>query len=198
MCTPGISFCEDTKLWTCTKSGTDAALSSNCSGGTATNPLGCFTDGCPSGSAACCRNSKATCRWNLTSPALAGTFYATSSGVGVYQSPSSYCSAPSECVPLSDFTVALNPSGITACSVYEGISVRLKRPMKAPGEVITLPDARVSLGIGSLDATKTCATWTGTVTWNSEVPSWGVTLNATCAETGKSGIQLVGTFSGDL
>jgi hypothetical protein len=95
--------------------------------------------------------------------------------------------------------VTLYPSGYSAaCASYNSITLQLTRPMRTPGEVISLPDARASLYLSGTDAAGTCSSWTGTITWNSEVPSWGVTLNATCSETGKSGVRVVGSFSGDI
>lgn len=90
-------------------------------------------------------------------------------------------------------------SNDSSCGSSNYILFSMSRPMKAPGEVISLPSSRVTtLMLNDVDATKRCTQWTGTLTWNSDVPSWSVTLDATCSETGKSGIKLVGTFSGDV
>jgi hypothetical protein len=113
-----------------------------------------------------------------------------------------YCVTPTHCTQDANFTVTLYPNwgstetcaGPTTNFVY----VNVKRPMATPGERISLPNTRVGLMKNTGDATTTCSEWTGTVTWNSEVPSWSITLDATCSEMGKSGIRLVGTFNGDL
>lgn len=167
-------------------------LTTQCTGGSTTNPTGCFTDKCPPGSTACCRQAKAPCRWNLTTPALSGEFF-------TYLLEQPYCVVSSTCATDSTFSVTFYPRiNGTACSpdVFTYALVSLKRPMTA-GELISLPNSRVSLSVYSPDSTKSCSQWTGTVSWGSDVPSWSITLNLTCSETGKSGIQLVGTFSGD-
>lgn len=198
ICTPGQSFCEGTKLWSCTKSGADAVLTAQCTGGSAANPIGCFTDKCPAGSTGCCRPARAPCRWNLTTPALSGEFF-TYIAAG-----QPYCSVSSTCASDASFTLVLYPSfGNTACSSaaspFTYAVLGLNRPMTAPGEVISLPSSRVTLGLyNNSDTTKSCSQWTGTVTWGSDVPNWSVTVNATCSEAGKSGIRLVGTFSGEV
>jgi len=113
-----------------------------------------------------------------------------------------YCVTPSNCTQDASFGVWLYPNWgsteVCAAPTTSYIYVSVERPMTAPGERISLPNTRVSLIKHTADATTSCTAWTGTVTWNSEVPSWSITLDATCGETGKSGIRLIGTFSGDL
>ncbi|WNG42490.1 collagen-like protein [Archangium violaceum] len=200
MCTPGASFCEGSKLWACTKTGTDAVLTSTCSSGSATNPAGCFTTECPPGTAGCCRTSKPTCSWNLTTPAMSGSSYGTDVNGSTILPPTggALCSVFPVCSG-ADLTVMFYPIGLsTVCGTSNYVHMVLQRSQIAPGERITLPSSRVSLSINNpQDLTKKCYAWTGTVTWNSDVPSWSVTLDATCSETGKSSIKLVGTFSGD-
>ncbi|WP_158501666.1 collagen-like protein [Vitiosangium sp. GDMCC 1.1324] len=194
MCTPGASFCEGSKLWACTKTGTDAVLTTECTGGSTTNPVGCFTTQCLPGSPGCCRTTKPTCRWNLTNPAMSGSYF-------LYDPEQPYCTVTSQCAEDNAFALQLRPdAGGVVCPkpTYYQISLSLKRPMTTPGEVISLPNSRVYLSLSSYDSTKSCSTWTGTVTWNSDVPSWSVTFDATCSETGKSSIRFTGTFSGDL
>jgi hypothetical protein len=195
LCTPGESFCEGSRLWSCTKLGVDAVLESSCVDGSATNPNGCFSDLCPPGKSACCRPTKPLCRWSFTSPAMSGSYY-------TYAQGQTYCVPPSACTQDPNFKVTLdtNPN-VTMCSAPEPhlFSLQLKRPLVTPGEVISLPSARVlALGFhNTVDNTRSCAQWTGTITWSSEVPSWSISLDITCAEPGKSHIKLVGTLSGD-
>jgi hypothetical protein len=157
--------------------------------------MGCFTDKCPPGSTACCRQTKSPCRWNLTTPALSGEYFNYALG-------QPYCALFSTCAGDPSLDLTFYPSyGSTTCPAttpFTYASLSLTRPMTASGEVITLPNSRVRLVLVNSDSTKTCTQWTGTVTWGSDVPSWSVTLNVTCSETGKSGIRLVGTFSGEL
>jgi collagen triple helix repeat protein len=194
ICSPGVNFCEGTKVWTCTKTGTDAALAGTCEGGSQANPIGCFTDHCLPGQTACCRNTKPLCRVNLTVPAVQKDIYQ-------YIPGDEYCYAPSGCTQDTYFSVLyhFNPAG-TSCSptAINSLQVSLKRPLSAPGQVFTLPSPSVTLVQSASDPTKSCSSWTGSVTWNSEVPSWSVTLNATCSEAGKSDIRFVGTINGDI
>ncbi len=194
LCTPGESFCEGARLWSCTKTGVDAVLASDCTGGSATNPNSCFNDGCAPGKTACCRPTKPLCRWSFTSPATSGDYYGYTQG-------QAYCVPPSDCAQDSAFNVTLNTNpNATMCNAPEphNLTLRIERPLGTPGQVISLPNARVTLGFSNVaDSSKSCALWTGTLTWHSEVPSWSVTLNATCGESGKGHIQLAGTLSGD-
>ncbi|WP_239470949.1 hypothetical protein [Archangium violaceum] len=170
-------------------------LVNNCTGASTTNPMGCFSDHCATGSTACCRPTKPTCSWSFTNPALSGSNYS----YAIEGQP--YCSATTSCAQDANFTVVLYPNwGSTTCpsSTTNYIYLILKRPMTTPGERITLPDTRATLYLGNADSTKSCSAWTGTVTWNSEVPSWSVSLDATCSEAGKSHIRLTGTFNGDF
>lgn len=50
-CTPGVAFCDGTKIWTCTRSGLDESFKEDC----AWNAYRCVTSGCFSGQGACCR-----------------------------------------------------------------------------------------------------------------------------------------------
>ncbi|NTX54532.1 collagen-like protein [Myxococcus sp. CA039A] len=202
LCTPGESFCEGTSLWSCTRTGTDAVLGMKCEGdGTATNPMGCFTTGCNGNAAACCRTVKPTCHWNLTSPSSTGVFYEASTYSTTPTTGEWFCSPPTYCATDDGFDVSLThfTSRAPTCGVaFTGVSFRIKRPLPAPGTVYTLPDSRVtSIRLNSQLPTSACGSWTGRLTWNSEVPTWSVSLDLTCSETGKSHIRLVGTFGGD-
>lgn len=200
ICTPGEFFCEGTRLWACTRSGTDAVLNTKCAGGTTTNPTGCFTTACAPGDAACCRTEKPTCQWTMSRPITStGAGYENAYG-GVVTPESYYCYAPSSCLATDTFTVQMGITGnesITCGAVFSMLVIRVTRPMTTPGQVFTLPNSRVSLSLYADENGRACSNWTGTVTWHSEVPAWSVSVNATCSETGKSHIQLVGSYSGD-
>ena len=195
ICTPATVFCDGNKVWRCTKTGTDATLSEECNGGTANNPSGCFTDNCPPESPACCRPTKAACRWNFSSPGTSGTFFTRSTRA----SDQNWCGLPTPC---GDFTVSvILPEGPPVCgqTPSSGIYIRIDRALTTPGAVIQLPDARVELGAsGGGRPEKACDSWTGTITWNSDVPSYNVSVDATCSEAGKGNLRLVGTVSGDI
>jgi hypothetical protein len=61
--------------------------------------------------------------------------------------------------------------------------------------------AAAPANVASLTLTQagsSCAAWTGTVYFDSDMPAWKVRLDLTCAEAGKGNITLAGTFSGTL
>ncbi|WP_237726787.1 collagen-like protein [Corallococcus coralloides] len=192
MCTPATLFCEGNKMWSCTRSGTDAALYANCAGGSANNPTSCFSDNCAPGSSACCRPAKATCRWNFSSPVTSGTYF-------TYADGQNYCSLPTSCDGVSNFQVVVVAdvkSQQCGQGTFRDLNIIIKRPLTTPGAVIQLPDNRVSLSFSAPG--NNCNSWTGTVRWDSDVPSYSVSVDATCSESGKSHIRFVGTVSGDI
>lgn len=64
---------------------------------------------------------------------------------------------------------------------------------------MTLPMAGVVVQIADfVNAANNCATWGGTVRWDSDVPSWKVTFNMACTDVGKTSTTFTGTMSGDL
>lgn len=192
ICAPGKPFCAGNTLWYCTKSGADAVLPSDCTGGTANNPTGCFPTGCPPGAAGCCRPSKETCRWAFTSPSTSGGVYSATTAPG-----GGYCAAPPSCAQDA-FTLVVYPTlgAVTCPAKTTYISLQVTRPLPPLGQAVTLPDSRVSLSLS--DSGTSCYSWTGTLTVTSDVPSWRVSVNATCSETGKSSIRLVGSANGDV
>ncbi len=194
MCTPGAFFCEENRLWACTKSGTDAAPEARCTGGSANNPIGCFTTNCVPGDEACCRPTKPVCEWSFTSPANSGAYYAGSPPGALF------CTPPSGCTDDLTFTAYLSRNTTLACSGagLDYLFLNIDRTQASAGQTFTLPDERVQLTLNSARRTHSCIRWTGSVTWNADVPSWRVTFNATCGETGKGDIRLVGTWSGDI
>jgi hypothetical protein len=169
--------------------------SASCTGGSANNPISCSTTNCPPGDAACCRPDKPLCTWNFTSPASQGSYY---SG---FLPGQLYCAPPDACDRTTNFDVLLNrPTSPQACtsSPVDYLFIRLPRPMPSGGRVFSLPTGGVSLLLNITDATRSCSNWTGSLTWHSDVPSWRVTLDATCTEVGKSHIRLIGTVRGEL
>lgn len=196
ICTPGEPFCEDNTVWACTKTGTDAILSQRCASGSPTNPTGCFTTGCSINQGACCRPERPVFFWNFTTPAESGSLYLPGviTGVGEF-----YGSAPSEPCPGStdNFYVSLTRYRVGACtepSAFENFSIQISRPLTTPDKVYTLPNSNIIMRhLGSAS----CSSWTGSVTWHSDTPNWKISINATCSETGKTGIRLVGTLNGE-
>ncbi|MFP2926438.1 collagen-like protein [Pyxidicoccus sp. 3LG] len=199
VCTPGETFCEGEKLWACTRSGSDAVLRDTCSGGSANNPVGCFAGNCLSGNAACCRREKPACSWNFTHPATTGADY--DSDNNLVKPGAMACVGPSACATDSQFQAyvgAYYASELACGATFSSINVTLTRPLPVPGQVFTLPHAQVtSLWLLTPQSERSCSRWTGTLTWHSEVPTWSVSVDATCSEAGKGHIRLVGTLSGD-
>ncbi len=178
--TPGASFCEGDKLWTYTKSGRDAVGGLDCTtvNSSTTNPSGCFTSSCPAGQTACCRTTVPSCNWNLSVPSLVGNSFAPGTAI---------CGATPGC---SFFNVQLLDNNPRVCSSSQ-LSLTLPRPWT--GQVFHLPAPGVTLSL--ISGSSTCVNWTGTVTWNADVPAWRVTLDAHCSDAGST-LAVVGTISG--
>lgn len=129
-----------------------------------------------------------------------GTVYENALGVSVTFGNYS-CYAPTSCLSTDDFTVQMGITGneiVTCGAVFTTLVIRVTRPLTTPGQVFTLPNSRASIFLFADDNAGQCSNWTGTVTWHSEVPAWSVSVNATCSETGKGHIQIVGTYSGEV
>ncbi|NPC70060.1 collagen-like protein [Corallococcus exiguus] len=194
VCEPGRTFCDGAHLFSCSRSGRDAFSLGACAGGSESNPVGCFTSDCPGGATACCRPAKATCDWSFTSPAISGQTYAFDEK----RDKENYCVAPSTC-DQNSFTFYIAPPKTTgSCPEMVGRSVHviIGRPLPLAGQVVTLPDSRVIIHSGS--ATTACSAWRGTLIVHSDVPSWRVSIDATCSNPGSSDIRIVGTASGDV
>ena len=193
VCEPGRTFCDGAHLFSCSRSGKDAFSLGTCAGGSANNPVGCFTTECPGGATACCRPEKVRCEWSFTSPAFSGRTYESDKD----KDTEGYCSAPSTCEQRSlEFSIA-SPLTTGTCPVLasRSIHVTVGRPLPI-GQIVTLPDSRVSIHSGS--ATTACSAWTGTLIVHSDIPSWRVSLDVTCSNPGASDIRLVGSASGDV
>ncbi|NNB90097.1 hypothetical protein D7Y27_14905 [Corallococcus sp. AB004] len=106
--------------------------------------------------------------------------------------------APSTC-DQNSFTFYIAPPKTTgSCPEMVGRSVHviIGRPLPLAGQVVTLPDSRVIIHSGS--ATTACSAWRGTLIVHSDVPSWRVSIDATCSNPGSSDIRIVGSASGDV
>lgn len=177
--------------WVCTKSGYDASDGIDCGlQGSANNPYTCSTTNCPAPTGAgnaCCRPTKPTGTWAISSPeVLSGTMFEFT--------PEEYVYANAMCWSLSVQYVRAPPSCAGVGLAF--ISLSLDRSKVSPGGTFTLPTAGVTLSTVNTDEQKSCSTWTGTVKWDSDAPSWKVTINATC--TTPSTFNLAATLSGDL
>jgi hypothetical protein len=179
-CAPATDFCDAGRIWMCTRSGSDASLLQVCSASEV-----CATTECPAGRAACCRRSKPACVAALTAPStINATAYGTAPGAD-----GSTCVALTGC---NDFTVGwFGPPTAAACGTSSDyVYIRIPRPW------VAAPPLN-SVSVNYQGKAGSCAAWTGSISWQSDVPSWKVTLNLTCSETNKSGIKLIGVFSGD-
>lgn len=206
-CSPGALFCDGGSVWRCHRSGLDASLAADCATyGTATNPGVCTTDArCAPGDAVCCALQKPNCSWNLLAPTssegqLAGGT-AAPLGYCMAPSPPAAASPPDACgvTPApraSSYVYVTIPS--TACQpTPTRIQIDLDRSLLAPAATaITLPNAAVWMYLTTPGFSRSCSTWTGTITWLSDVPSWRVKVNATCSDG--TGRTLVGEFWGDV
>lgn len=198
-CTPSKGFCVNNTVATCLLSGADAILGVDCSlptlGGSASNPFSCVEESaCPIWNGACCKRMKPPCTWSFTEPALTG------SGSLYYAGPGMNCGLPSTCL-ANAFQVGINGAegDATACpptTTYTNLGLTIPRSTVVVGQTITLPfkDASVSYSRGG----QSCYSWTGTVRFDSDVPTWKVTLNLTCSEAGEQTTKLVGTLSGEI
>lgn len=196
LCTPAAMFCEGNRLWTCTRSGLDAIGGADCAAaGSTNNPRICATTGClppPYSNGACCRPSKKLCAWSITAPeVLSGDQYDTNPLADQQCTVSGGACAGDPLAVYFTRKVSVCP----AVNYY--VTLQLKRPFTA-AQAVTLPSTNVTLYLTHTDPTKGCTAWTGIVTPVSDVPSYSVSIDATCSETGKSAIRVTGTFSGDI
>jgi hypothetical protein len=179
LCAPNQPFCEGNTEWQCTRSGLDAWGGVDCTtNGSATNPRICSTTGCPANAPACCRTTKPACTGSFSSPAsLAGS-----------------CSGPTATAcPTDPISATLATTTTTCPHTTTEVSVSVERPFTV-GKAITLPDALVSLV--EVNGNQDCFAWTGTVTVTADLPTWSISIDATCSTTGDSA-QVVGTFTGN-
>lgn len=210
MCEPGRTFCDGAKIWSCTKSGTDAVLAMDCaadigpaSGNTTTNPYSCLTSSCPSDGSygshpgpACCRRTKYICVASFESdPSLDFSTYGpfgSSCGLG----NGSGCFQTGVPVFFVKRTVGAGQIQVSLWLFPDKIKM---------GQVATLADLS-SLpmecsGTQSVSVTaggQTCTNWAGSVTWTSANPSFQVALDLSCQDADRSSMKLKGTFKGDV
>jgi len=176
-CTANANFCDGSTLYRCTKSGADATLIQDCTGGSANNPMSCTVAGCVL--------AKPTCSYALSAPSLSGS--------------GPECFPPLDCTD-SDLIAELVLNSTVCPGVNSQVTITLHRASISPGQTVTLPSAGASLQFyqSSNGTTTTCFSWTGSVTWDRDVPSWKTTINATCSEPGKGSVKVIGYFQGDM
>lgn len=208
-CAPGKTFCDGAKIWACTKSGTDAILTMDCAvdlgpanGNTATNPFSCFSSSCPDSGygsrpgPACCRRTKYLCVASFTSnPALDfSTHWGAPDGCGI--------GSGSGCYQTGVPTFGIQRK-VGSEQVY--VSLWFFPDKIKPGQTVSLaelnslpPACDGTQAVSVTSGGKTCTSWSGSVIWTSPNPSYAVTLDLACTETGKTDMKLKGTFRGDI
>lgn len=192
-CTADELFCDGTKVFTCTHSGTDSVNSGDCNAGqSTTNPGTCVTTGCYAGATACCGHQKNYEQWAFTAP------YAESGFKNTGYEGNSSASVSVSCGAVSANHAYNRPSGPSCGGGTDNTYIDLGMQKGfTPGQTVTLPNAAVTLSYEDIvsGAVTICSQWTVTVTWNSDVPSPMVTINATCSQAGLTGIQVIGTMT---
>jgi hypothetical protein len=84
----------------------------------------------------------------------------------------------------------------TCPSTITQISVNFDRAVVSVGSTVNLAAAgKSSLYYNS--GTVSCSVWSGTMTLIADIPSWQVSMNATCTQTGMPNVMVVGTMSGN-
>ena len=194
-CTPAESFCDGNKVWTCTYSGKDAFVGVDCATqGSATNPSNCATSGCPAGAKACCRPQLPIGKWNFSQPALVGETYSASAGLdGISLSTTKICVGRSG---FGLYMATLQRSAGACALASTLIHLRLERD-KLPDVGVTYSFPTIGVYLVAVAGDVTCNNWTGTVRLDSDLPTWSVTINATCADAGKGSFKVIGTMSGN-
>lgn len=188
VCTPDAVFCDGAVLRTCSRSGTDAVLREDCSAAGSPANAGRCIDHCPSGGA-CCGRAKPTCSATITHP--------VGLGVTTYGTPfvaAGHCAATAlPCPGLGPLVVEVTAAP-AACAAAPNIALtaRFDRAMIKPGQTVSLPTPAVVVeALG-------CAKWTGDATFYTDVPTWKVSFDLTCADADKAGLRLRGIFEGTL
>lgn len=209
-CEPGKTFCDNAKIWSCTKSGTDASLTMDCAtdlgpanGNTVTNPYSCYTSSCPAigyGSKpgpACCRKTKHICTASFaTNPGLDFSTYwspddgscGIGGGSGCYQTG----------VPVFAVNRMMGAEQVKVSLWFFADKIKV-------GQVVSLADLSslpmACNGMQQVSVTsggRTCSNWSGNVTWTADKPSFDVSLDLACRDMDKSDMKLKGTFKGDI
>ena len=195
-CTAGQPFCVGSSLYTCTASGADGTLVHDCAAATpasfAINSIGCFVDHCGQ-APACCRATSPMCVASFSSDAtLSFTQWSGQGpnvcGIGTVANARGFVllmSGPDDNGDSVTVGVPLRPELIAP-----GGSASVTELLHAAG----LPDHSISMQRNGVS----CQSWTGTIYFDSDNPSWQVRLDLTCAEADKSLVKLVGTFNGTL
>lgn len=221
-CTTGDRFCDGTTIWRCTRSGLDAEREIDCAAQSRpANPGLCTTDASRCfATAPCCTSTLPQCVWSFFQPdATAGeTFTSNASGTesclpgragrpaplpSGYQAASSCPGSPTLSYAWTKAYDGCPRSYRSLSLAIDRVAVRLGTITLAaagvPGVTLTLQRSvqQTSGGFYAAEAAGSCSSWTGTIAWISDLPSWRVTINATCAETGKETLKVIGTMSGD-
>lgn len=190
-CAPGENFCAGSRIATCTFSGFDAVLSTDCKAqGSATNPASCVTSECPAGQFACCRHAKPIWKFNFSQPALIGEAYTPSYDTGYpYLAIDTSCDGSDQ--SFAGVTLIRN---VASCpSSYSYIDVKFDRTKLTIGTAYSFPTDGLTM-VASFDGS-TCAQWSGTAKIDSGFPDWSVSINAICT-TAKVSLSIVGSMSG--
>ena len=208
-CDAGALFCSGAGLWRCSRSGLGAVLVSDCAArGLTTNAGVCTGDQrCAPGEAACCAYERPSCAWNVISPvsaqgqAAGGTAPASSS---CFPPTAPVVVTPDACGvtgpqrppnPYLFFSTTLSQCPARSASLFLG----LDRASLAPGPTpIALPSTGASLTASDGSSSLARVTCSGSVTWHADLPSWRVTLNATCTDGVTPAFAVAGEFSGDI
>ena len=194
-CTPAESFCDGNKVWTCTYSGKDAIGGVDCATqGSATNPGICSTSGCPSGAKACCRRQMPPWKLNLSQPNLVGEAYASGSD-GISIGTGKVCNG-SGGFGLSYAILTRTIATMTCPPASVQIFPSFDRK-KLPNVGVNYPFPTDGMTLSATVGEVTCYSWTGTMRLDSDLPTWSVTINATCADAGKGSFKVIGTMSGN-
>jgi hypothetical protein len=201
-CTPADQLCVGSTVYKCLLSGKDASEVIDCAsiptnaGDSTENPFGCFTNHCTAssiapGTGACCRKTQPTCVSDVTSNA-AFSFSSWDVSGSPLCNRGNFSAGVGDSEPLLYVTDQL-PSGDSV-----NVILPLLKSVIAPGGSASI--ASLAAGAGNAfmlelkQGSASCSSWQGTVYFDTDIPSWKVRLDLTCAAGG--GLALAGTFSG--
>jgi hypothetical protein len=114
---------------------------------------------------------------------------------GAFDPSTFFCSASVDpCAGFGSLQAGVFLSTPAGCPPGSPIlySVTLDKKKVAVGQTVNLPDPAAGIVGGG------CGSWTGTVQFISDAPSWSIAVDATCADQGMANLKFAGTFSGDL
>jgi hypothetical protein len=133
-------------------------------------------------------------KWSFSQPALVGETYSASAGTdGLTVGTTKTC--------LGSGAFGLNYATLYRSSGACPPSVTLIYPSfdrkKLPNVGVNYPFPTDGLTLAAQVGDVTCNSWTGTMRLDSDLPTWSVTINATCADAGKGSFKVIGTMSGN-